>query len=68
MWTNLYLGVGDTEHALYEAIMLCGLENRIYHELTEAVVAFQKNVREQWIFDPPAQVTYLVCNLLHHSL
>ena len=28
MWTNLYLGVGDTEHALYEAIMLCGLENR----------------------------------------
>ena len=29
--TNLsipHLGVGDTEHALYEAILLCGLEDR----------------------------------------
>ena len=23
-----YLGIGDTEHALYEAILLCGLEDR----------------------------------------
>ena len=23
-----YLGVGDTEHALYEAVLLCGLEDR----------------------------------------
>ena len=49
-------------------ILLDTMQSTIYHELTEAVVAFQKNVREQWIFDPPAQVTYLVCNLLHHSL
>jgi len=27
-WSILHLGVGDTEHALYEAILLCGLENR----------------------------------------
>ncbi len=28
----------------------------IRHEMTEAVVSYEEKARDQWLFDPPAQV------------
>ena len=33
------------------------MQSTIRHEFTEAVVTYEEKPREQWIFDPPAQVT-----------
>ena len=32
----------------------------IRHELIEAVVSYEEKPRDQWIFDPPAQVKYIL--------
>ena len=44
----------------------------IRHELTEAVISYEEKPRDQWIFEPPAQVrlAYLcictcTCTVLH---
>ena len=34
----------------------------IRHNFTEAVVTYEEKPREQWIFDPPAQVSEIVHN------
>lgn len=33
------------------------MQATIRHEFMEAVVAYEEKAREQWVFDPPAQVT-----------
>ena len=30
----------------------------IRHELTEAVISYEEKPRDQWIFEPPAQVIH----------
>jgi dynein heavy chain len=30
--------------------------NTVRHEMAEAVVTYEEKPREQWVFDPPAQV------------
>ena len=40
--------------------LLDTMHSTIRHEFTEAVVTYEEKAREQWIFDPPAQVKYFV--------
>jgi len=47
--------VGQVENWLN--ILLDTMQSTIRHEFTEAVVTYEEKPREQWIFDPPAQVT-----------
>ena len=32
------------------------MQSTIRHEMTEAVVSYEEKPRDQWLFDPPAQV------------
>ncbi len=32
------------------------MQSTIRHERTEAVVSYEEKARDQWLFDPPAQV------------
>ena len=36
--------------------LLSSMVATIRHELTEAVVSYEEKPRDQWIFEPPAQV------------
>ena len=35
------------------------MQSTIRHEMTEAVISYEEKPRDQWLFDPPAQVSYL---------
>ena len=48
------LCVGQVETWL--TVMLESMQDTIRHEFMEAVVTYEDKPREQWIFDPPAQV------------
>ena len=36
--------------------LLDTMQSTIRHEMTEAVVSYEEKPRDQWLFDPPAQV------------
>lgn len=36
--------------------LLDSMQSTIRHEMTEAVVSYEEKPRDQWLFDPPAQV------------
>lgn len=36
--------------------LLDAMQSTIRHEMTEAVVSYEEKPRDQWLFDPPAQV------------
>ena len=46
--------VGQVENWLND--LLDTMKATIRHEFTEAVVTYEEKPRDQWIFDPPAQV------------
>ena len=46
--------VGQVENWLN--LLMNAMRSTIRHEFTEAVVTYEEKPREQWIFDPPAQV------------
>ena len=39
--------------------LLDTMQSTIRHEMTEAVVSYEEKPRDQWLFDPPAQVSYV---------
>ena len=49
------LCVGQVESWLND--LLDTMTSTIRHEFNEAVISYEEKAREQWIFDPPAQVT-----------
>lgn len=36
--------------------LLDTMQSTIRHEMTEAVISYEEKPRDQWLFDPPAQV------------
>ena len=36
--------------------LLQTMQSTIRHEMTEAVVSYEEKPRDQWLFEPPAQV------------
>jgi hypothetical protein len=36
--------------------LLDAMQSTIRHEMTEAVISYEEKPRDQWLFDPPAQV------------
>lgn len=46
--------VGQVETWL--SLLLETMQDTIKHEFMEAIVTYEEKPREQWIFDPPAQV------------
>ena len=36
--------------------ILDSMQSTIRHEMTEAVVSYEEKPRDQWLFEPPAQV------------
>ena len=48
------LCVGQVESWLND--LLDTMTSTIRHEFNEAVISYEEKAREQWIFDPPAQV------------
>ena len=53
--------VGQVENWLN--LLMDAMRATIRHEFTEAVVTYEEKPREQWIFDPPAQVCELMYDL-----
>ena len=41
------------------------MQATIRHVFTEAVVTYEEKPRDQWIFEPPAQVEYAFIHVLH---
>ena len=39
--------------------LLDSMMSSIRHEMTEAVVSYEEKPRDQWLFDPPAQASYI---------
>ena len=42
--------------------LLDTMQSTIRHEMTEAVISYEEKPRDQWLFEPPAQVSLLVTN------
>ena len=40
--------------------LLDTMQSTIRHEMTEAVVSYEEKPRDQWLFEPPAQVINIV--------
>lgn len=57
MRLSLFTMCVDTEQVeVWLNRLLDTMQSTIRHEMTEAVVSYEEKPRDQWLFEPPAQV------------
>ena len=59
LWKLSYNNVIIFQVEVWLNKLLDTMQSTIRHEMTEAVVSYEEKPRDQWLFDPPAQVKYV---------